>query len=256
MKDEDFALSRILELERRSKYNDTIECSYFFSYSELYQINMRLPKKSKENALIFGGWEEAESRCFFFLPDYLSREDFLEDRLFESYIGCYLVELKFEAYAKPLTHKSLLGSLMGLGIKREMLGDIYVEDNRAVFFAHKTIEKDVLSMEKIGNDKVKISSISYIDSPIKPAYETIRITYDSNRFDSILSECFHISREEAKRQILAGNAFLTSSISPSPNSEVQPLDHLSIKGKGKVTFLGEIGSSKKGKIVATIKKSI
>ena len=256
MKDEDFALSRILELETRSKYNDTIECSYFFSYSELYQINMRLPKKSKDNALIYGGWEEAESRCFFFLPDYLSKEEFLENRLFESYIGCYLVELKFEAYAQPLTHRSLLGSLMGLGVKREMLGDIYVEENRAIIFALKTIEKDVLTMEKIGNDKVEISSISYTDSPIKPAYETIRITYDSNRFDSILSECFHISREEAKRQILAGNAFLTSSSIPSPNSEVQPLDHLSIKGKGKVTFLEETGVSKKGKIIALIKKTI
>ncbi len=256
MKDEDFGFSRIIELSERAKYSDRIECSHFFSYSELTSILSKLSKKIKEEALLFGGWEEAECRCFFFLPEYLDKDSFLEEGAYEDYIGCYLLQQDNEDYSKPLTHPSVLGSLMGLGVKREMIGDIYVEGSKAVFFALKKIEKDIVGMDKVGRDAVTVTPISYEESPIKPKFETLRISYESNRLDSILAESFRMSREEAKRQIQTGNVFLTSSPSPRPDSLVRPNDHISVRGKGKVIFVGEEGFSRKGKTVASIKKPL
>ncbi|MCR5078924.1 MAG: hypothetical protein K6B65_03265 [Bacilli bacterium] len=256
MKDEDFAFSRILELESRSEYGETIEASYFFSYSELRRLLSKLPKKIRESAFLFGGFDEAECKCFFFLPSYLDKETFLKDKLYEGYIGCYLIETTNPAYAKPLSHPSVLGTLMGLGIKRETIGDIYVEPNKAIFFALKSIEKEILSVEKVGRDAVTVSKILYEESPIKPRFETLRITYESNRLDSIVSEAFRISREEAKRQIGAGNVYVTNLLSPRPDSVVHPGDHISVKGKGKVIFMEEEGTSRKGKTVASIRKPL
>ena len=84
-------------------------------------------------------------------------------------------------------------------------------------------------------------------------FETRRITYESNRLDAIVSSVFRLSREDAKKAIETGMVFLTSASIPKPSSTVEEGDHISMKGEGKVIFLNEIGTSKKGKNVAEIK---
>ena len=41
------------------------------------------------------------------------------------------------------THRDILGSLMGLGIKREMIGDIIINEDKAQFFCHNSISEFV-----------------------------------------------------------------------------------------------------------------
>ena len=59
---------------------------------------------------------------------------------------CYDVDLKVSVYEisylkKYLTpnHRMVLGTLMSLGIKRESIGDIYIDDNSNIYFFCFTI---------------------------------------------------------------------------------------------------------------------
>lgn len=49
------------------------------------------------------------------------------------------------------THRDILGSLMGLGIKREMIGDIIINEDKAQFFCHNSISEFVeFNLKKVG----------------------------------------------------------------------------------------------------------
>ena len=50
-----------------------------------------------------------------------------------------------------LSHRDILGSLMALGIKRETVGDILIEEGRAVVFVCGDVKEYILNqVEKIG----------------------------------------------------------------------------------------------------------
>ena len=66
-----------------------------------------------------GGFAQAERRVALFLPDYIQEAGQLpeEDWPFRA----LRLEIRGQ---KPLTHRDYLGSLMGLGLRRETIGDI------------------------------------------------------------------------------------------------------------------------------------
>lgn len=255
MKDEEIRHARLSELALRAKYNDGIEISTFFSYSEIAAAEKALGKKFVAASRLFGGYPEAERRVFLFSPSDAMDELELE-QFAEANIGCYLLERKTKDYAEDFTHSSVLGSLMGLGIKREMLGDILVDGKRALFFALTKIERELASLGSVGRDEIVLSRIRYEQAPIKARFEIRTISYESNRLDAIVAECFRLSREKAKSAIASGEVFLTSASEPKADTKVQEGDHISMKGKGKVIFMEEVGTSRKGKTVAQIKMPI
>jgi len=68
----------------------------------------------------FGGYDEAERKMLVYLPEYLEETALFED---DSPIVC--IRAEFFGTDAP-THRDLLGSVMGLGIRRGMVGDIVV----------------------------------------------------------------------------------------------------------------------------------
>ena len=73
----------------------------------------------------FGGYEGAERNILYFPPDWQEPEDALSDP--EGPLAA--LEGTFPNGA-ALTHRDILGSLMGLGITREKLGDILILEGK------------------------------------------------------------------------------------------------------------------------------
>ena len=100
---------------------------YTTTYSNFLDMRQRtlaekLCKEVKGLRYIFyGGYEDAERTIAVFLPDYASLED--DNPL-------SLLRISHDGH-KELSHRDYLGSLLGLGIKREMIGDILVRKNGA-----------------------------------------------------------------------------------------------------------------------------
>ena len=139
----------------------------------------------------------------FFFPEFCERKRvIIYNNIDDFNINDYISVIKIDYNKKfgEITHRDVLGSLMGLGIKRECVGDIIVDDNIYVFVI-KEMEKYVLNnLITIGKVSVNVNIISIDD--IKninfDKYIEDTIIVSSYRLDNIISERCAFSREKAK----------------------------------------------------------
>lgn len=122
-----------------TKFLDTAEASEFRKI------------KSKEVNLFFnGGYEEAER-----VRVMIVTKDQNSPNLEEFEISA--LEILPEAMNRPITHRHVLGTLMSLGIKRETIGDILIEDNKMICFVVKEMVNFIMTnVYEINQIPVKI----------------------------------------------------------------------------------------------------
>ena len=77
-------------------------------------------------SIFYGGYEDAERVVLISLPDYAALED---------YDPLTVIRAVKADGSRELTHRDYLGSLVGLGIRRELLGDILVREDGADIIA-------------------------------------------------------------------------------------------------------------------------
>ncbi len=253
-------LARLDDLSRECEEKNYLTHSAFFGFSEQSALLEALKKQNKQSEIngvpyfLFGGEEESERRCFVFLPSYLRKEDFLEsEKSSPEVLSCLHIYPKAEKFAASLSHRDYLGALLSLGIERNRIGDILCGEKDAYVYVFNDLA-DYLeeNLTSVGRNPIKSAKLPSFSCPYAPKFEEKRIPIASLRLDSLLAAVFHVSREEAKRQIEAGNVFLTTSAS-KPDALPKEGEHISLRGKGKFVFLGEAGTSKKGKPIALIK---
>lgn len=194
-----------------------------------------------------GGYEDAERRvCRICTNEYNSDDG----------VPVALYSAKATDKNAMLSHRDVLGALMGLGIKREMIGDIIAKENKAQFFCHKSVGEFVrMNLDKIGRYSVQIneSDLSEITpSPKKP----VSINVSSMRLDCIVGECFGISRTKAAECIRKGLIAVNWQICLDVSREIKPDDKISFHGKGKISVSGISGTSKKGRLFVDILKYV
>ncbi|MBR6025332.1 MAG: hypothetical protein IK069_01085, partial [Firmicutes bacterium] len=77
--------------------------------------------------LNYGGYDDAERRVILFLPDYADADAPLS----EDDNPLALLRVSIPKGGKKLTHRDYLGSVLSLGIDRNVTGDILVRDDGA-----------------------------------------------------------------------------------------------------------------------------
>lgn len=187
-------------------------------------------KKRGIKALFYGAYEEAIRRILFFFPDYVEKDSCGE---FENSFG--VLEVSKIDKKISLTHRDYLGAFTGLGLKREMLGDILVREEGADLIALKEIIPILLKeYHSVGKSSVRVRE--------KPLQELIfsenvmireRGSVSSLRLDNVLSEIFHLSRAQAQEWIQKGNVYVNYVEKRKNESPVQDGDMIVIRGKGK-----------------------
>ena len=145
-------------------------------------------------------------------------------------------------------HRDYMGALLGMGIGRERLGDIWVRSNTATVFCLPGVEKHLLSIDKVGRIAVRARSLSLdeISSPEREVKEK-SFSVQSLRLDAIVGGLFNFSRTEAARQIEAGAVSLNYEICDKCDATIHEGDVLSLRGKGKGRITGLGGTSRKGR---------
>ncbi len=152
-----------------------------------------------------------------------------------------------------LTHRDFLGSLMSLGIERETVGDILVEDGRCVVFVKSEISDYVISqIFKVGNVGVKVSLSNGEDLPKGRGFDEKEYTVPSLRLDAVISAVTGLSREKSKHIIQTGNVTLNHLECQNPSRQAEVKDVLTIRGKGKYVINGVLGETKKHRIRISI----
>lgn len=189
-----------------------------------------------------GGYEDAERRVCAFLPDYLDEASF-------DGVACVRVRTA-AALPKPLTHRDYLGALMGMGIKRETVGDILVREDGADILVLSEMRDFLLShFTGAGRARFEAQPIA-LDAHIVPTEHTTlaRDTVPSLRLDCVLSSAFRLSRGNAGAYIDAGRVFVNGMQILKRDTKVAEGDKLVIRGKGKAVLRSLGGLSKKERL--------
>jgi len=154
-----------------------------------------------------------------------------------------------------INHRSVLGSLMGLGIKRECIGDIVIKDD--VYFA---VTKEISSYVKenlnyIGKASIELEEVNY-DIYNEINYDIKLDFVSSLRIDAIIAAAFNVSRNEAHEAILEGLIYINHVLTLNPSENVKLLDEISYRGKGRSKLMEVGGLSKSGRIAVKLGRRI
>ena len=181
------------------------------------------------------------------------------DKSVSNIINNYISVIKITPKTKgKITHRDYMGTIYSLGLKEDMIGDIFVNNDLCYFFTFKTNEEYFLNnLSKVARSDISTEVLDvYSDEvmSIKQNFKKLDVTVPSLRVDVVLSEVYNLSRSETKNKINNGDLFVNSKEMFFVAYEVKENDIVSFRkcGKLKVGIVERI--TKSGKIVLNIQK--
>lgn len=241
--EEKILLRKIGDMIRKSEKTYTAIYSHFLTPAE--QTLISLVEEFRGYVDLCGGYNDAERRICRVIDN-----EYCDDK------GAPIKLYSVIAPNADFSHRDILGSLMGLGIKREMIGDIIINDGEAQFFCHDSVSEFVeFNLKKVGRYHVEVKQSELSEIP-KIKTQDITINVSSMRLDCIAAECFGISRTKAADFILRGAVSLNWLVCTDTSKEVKTGDKISMRGRGKAEISDISGVSRKGRLFVSIKKYI
>ncbi len=157
-----------------------------------------------------------------------------------------------------LTHRDILGALMGIGLEREAIGDILVTAGKAQVLTDKKISDFLLNeWKQIGAASVHVALGNTEDiAPREEKVKEINATVASLRADSVAAAGFGISRSRAVADIESEKLKLNWQSVKNASQMIREGDILSMRGRGRVEVVEVRGKTKKGRIGISLRRFI
>lgn len=149
-----------------------------------------------------------------------------------------------------ISHRDVLGALMGLGVEREIIGDIQLQQGTAKIVAVENMIDFLLqNCVQFGAAHVccSLEELSSL-APREERCKEIRATVASLRVDSIAAAGFGMSRSRAAADIAAEKLKLNWQSVKNASQSVKEGDALSMRGRGRLEVSEIRGQTKKGRI--------
>ncbi len=238
-------LAHIQDLARRADHSGYITFSDFLDdhkQSLLSQSVGRLSVCMDQ----FGGFEGAERVVVAFYPDYL--KDTLDEAVKDAL--CVLkITLADRRFLKRIPeHRDYLGAIMGTGIKREMIGDVIVNEEGAFVVVLREMAAYLIQeMTSVGAAIVSVREATGEEIPEPERGRESVISLSSLRLDALVAHGFKMGRTEASKVIRAGLVFRNGSPIQDPDKSVALGDKITLRGKGRIILREEKAVSKSGR---------
>lgn len=247
MNEDELLVSFIEDKLEECERNSVMTCTDFLDLrKQSIAVNL-LKRRSGVRWLLCGGYEEAERKLLVFLPFYIDDfNGYLKENPEENPIKIFRADKDgFSA----LSHRDYLGALTGLGIKREKLGDIIVDENGCYFFAKPSVSNYIAeNFTQAGRGTVFVHEITESEEfHHKPNTKEKCCFVQSPRLDSVCSAVFSISRSKASEFIEKGLVFIDDEQILKPDRHVAAGQKIVIKGKGRAIIRDDTSRSKKGR---------
>ena len=243
-------LARALDQMERAA-NRSIPCAtQFLSPAQRAALGPLIAACGHPKHLFHGGYEGAERTVCVFLPDWQEPEDWAaEDEL-------AAVEAAYPPTGAELTHRDLLGGLMGIGLTREKVGDILVGDTAAQIVCLKEAAPIILSQfDQAGRYRLKLRELPL--SGLTPAPAEVKVIHDTVstlRLDAVLASGFSLARGKAADAITGGRVSVNHRECVKPDKPVAQGDILTCRGLGKCVVKTVGGQSRKGRTIIEIER--
>lgn len=248
--DERMVLARALDQLDRAA-NRSIPCAtQFLSPAQRAALEPVLAASGHPKHLFHGGFEGAERTVCLFLPDWQEPEDWSPEEELAA------VECAYPPTGAELTHRDLLGGLMGIGLTRERVGDILVGENSAQIVCLKEAAPIILSQfDQAGRYRLKLKEISLAD--LSPAPNQVKLIHDTVaalRLDAVLASGFSLARGKAADAVTGGRVSLNHRECLKPDRAVAQGDVITCRGLGKCVVKTVGGQSRKGRTIIEIER--
>lgn len=227
---------RMAELAGRAERTGIGQIAWFLSPAELTQADI-CARQAGVTLHTCGGTPDAERRVAAF-----GDEDWAPDWP----VDC--LQLGWHARYGAPGHRDILGSLMGLGIGREKVGDIFVQEGVAYVFILREMGTYVAAnLERAGSTPVRISVMA--DWPELAAAEgvALRDTVASLRLDAIIGAAWNLSRGKASALVASGRVQVDHREELRGDRQITEGAVISVRGLGRAKLEAIGGKTKKGR---------
>lgn len=230
--------NRFKELYDRSRNRGI----YFYSeFLNLYEQTV-LFNEIKYGFTLYGGFEDAERKLACFGDEnefgYAPAPP----------IALVKVSPLSQKFSDDLTHRDFLGSLIGLGIKREALGDIVITGNTAYVFCLESICRYITdNLIKVRRTSVKCEIVGNLPENALPKPKEKLLIVSSMRLDTGISAVYDISRSKSAALVESEKVFINSKLTDSLSKNIEIGDTVSVRGYGRFRYKDIAGGTKKGR---------
>ncbi len=248
--EERVVLARALDQLDRAQ-NRSIPCAtQFLSPAQRAALEPLLAASGDPRHLFHGGFEGAERTVCVFLPDWQEPGDWSPEEELAA------VECAYPPTGADLTHRDLLGGLMGIGLTRERVGDILAGENSAQIVCLKEAAPIILSQfGQAGRYRLRLKEIPL--SGLAPAPAQVKVIHDTVaalRLDAVLASGFSLARGKAADAVAGGRVSLNHRECLKPDRAVAQGDVITCRGLGKCVLKSVGGQSRKGRTIIEIER--
>lgn len=249
-KEEHAFIDQIIEWREQVKTDYTYKLLDFLDPREIEIVQSIIGTKDEVKCAFWGGYDQAERKRGILYPEYFepSREDF----------DMVLFSIDYPSKFVTLEHPKVLGSIMGLGLKRSKFGDILCNDTDVqIIVAGQVAEYVKLHLNQVGKTNVILNPISFdLIISANEVWNEQTVTVSSMRLDAVLAEVFNLSRQKVVPYIQNQLVKVNWKVIEEPSFQCHQGDTLSMRGFGRCKINRIEGQTKKEKwriVIAKIK---
>ena len=163
-------------------------------------------------------------------------------------VQCVRIEPVQQKFADDLTHRDFLGSLMALGLRREVLGDIEIAENVGYLFCLESIAGFVCeNLVSVRHTTVRCEPSDPPEKLTAPPPVT-ELVVASERLDAAVAAVFRLSRSQAQELIEGEQVFLSGRAARSASAVLAPGTVVSVRRHGRFLYEGIARETKKGRL--------
>ena len=241
-------LRRAADLADRCERSGSVTATAFLTPAERFAVERAFARREPKPRF-HGGAPDCERVCAFFLPDWMTAEDFDP----AEYLRC----VRYQSFFGEPGHRDYLGAVLALGIGRERLGDIRIQGENAWIFCLPAVEPLLLSLDRVGRYTVRAGSCPLAEVPPEEhRVESLTFTVQSPRLDAVTGGMFRLSRSSAAEQIRLGLVSLNYEPCERVDAVVREGDVISLRGKGKGIVAGIGGKSRKDRLFIACERRV
>lgn len=243
--DEKISMRRVLDLIEMA-VNKFITVHTNFLDPNLVELSKSILNRFDEiEYKVIGGFDNAERNvvCIYNVHSFYDDEENIPLRA-----------LFIKTNTENITHRDVLGSILGLGITRDKVGDISIgEDGVTVVLLEEIADYVKYNLEKVRRENVTISDVDLDElESIEEAGTTKSIILASLRLDAAVSEVYNLSRDTAQKLIRAELVKVNHAAVDKTHHLLEEGSLVSVRGKGRFKIISIDGYTKKDRVKLTI----
>ncbi len=231
------AAARLQELCLRSVKLQSPVCTRFLTPPEA-ELARRDAREHRVVCTLSGGYTSAERVMACFHPEG-------EEPVFP--VKC--VHITWDGRYHQAEHRALLGSVLGLGIERSLVGDICLAEDGAYLMAAEDMAEFIArNLTQAGRTPVQAKVLESMPLVAPSEGKLFRETVASLRLDAILAAGLNLSRSEASNKILSGQVQVNHRPEMRTDAQLHEGDLLSVRGFGRLHVKAVGAPTRKGRI--------